>query len=162
MRPVRVNDMDWITSKIAIGNFVDAERICGSEVDAVLCLQAMCCRPERDDVDVLCVPLISGFGNDLRMLPLALKFIHDVVSSDRRMLVHYHAGRSRSVCVVARYFMVKESFTRQQALERIRTKRETYPVYEGPTQGFPKGSVGGGNQIALKGVRKEWEVSSPQ
>lgn len=54
--------MDWLTSHIAIGNFKDAQDG-ASEVDAILCLKPECCKG-RDDVEVLCVPLIDGSGNN--------------------------------------------------------------------------------------------------
>ncbi|WLQ16624.1 dual specificity protein phosphatase [Hahella aquimaris] len=97
-----------------------------SDVDAVLCLKEECCDEDNTDVDVLCLPLIDGRGNDKRLFNDAVDFIHDVVSSGDRILVHCHAGRSRSVCIVARYFMMKQGITSHQALSMISAKREIY------------------------------------
>lgn len=42
------------------------------------------------------------------------------------MLVHCHAGRSRSVAVVARYLIESQGMTQQAALVLIMQKREIY------------------------------------
>ncbi|CRI67812.1 hypothetical protein THIOKS1850012 [Thiocapsa sp. KS1] len=57
--------MDWITDQIAIGNFGDAVTL-PSDVDALLCMKSDCCDEGKEDVEVLCVPLVDGPGNDLR------------------------------------------------------------------------------------------------
>ena len=117
--------MDWITNKIAIGNFVDVKNL-KDEVDAILCLKPDCCDENSKEFDVLAIPLIDGAGNDKRLFEDAVQYITDVVSDGDRILVHCHAGRSRSVCIVARYFMVKDGLTRNQALTKIEEKREIY------------------------------------
>jgi len=118
--------MDWITDYIAIGNFIDAKDASKDEVDAILCVKPDCCSEDNIIFDVMCLPLVDGSGNDCRYLDDAVDFIDDVVSSGERILVHCHAGRSRSVCMVARYFMVKKGMTSHQAIEKIGTKREIY------------------------------------
>jgi protein-tyrosine phosphatase len=118
--------MDWITEHIAIGNFIDAEKTSKNEVDAVLCLKPDCCSEDNKNIDVMCLPLEDGAGNDRRYFNDAVDFIDDVVSSGERILVHCHAGRSRSVCMVARYFMMKMGMTSHQAIEKIEDKREIY------------------------------------
>jgi len=118
--------MDWISENIAIGNFIDAANASRNEVDAILCLKADCCSEDNHIFDVMCLPLVDGAGNDRRYLDDAVDFIDDVVSSGERILVHCHAGRSRSVCMVARYFMLKKGMTSHQALEKIEAIREIY------------------------------------
>ena len=79
---------DWITDQIAIGNFLDAESL-PDGVDAVLCLREDFC-DGRTDVDALCIPLFNG---------------PDGMGAGDCILVHCHAGRSRSVVVVTRFLM---------------------------------------------------------
>jgi protein-tyrosine phosphatase len=117
--------MDWITDQVAIGNYLDAATL-PPGVDAVLCLKEDCCDEGREDVEVLCVPLIDGPGNDPRGVREAVRFIADVVAAGERILVHCHAGRSRSVAVVARYLVDSRGMTRRAALELINAKREIY------------------------------------
>ncbi len=117
--------MDWITPQIAIGNFLDAQQV-SDEVDAILCLKEECCDEGRTDIDVLAIPLIDGRGNDRRQIEEAVYYIQDVVAAGERTLVHCHAGRSRSVSIVARYLMAAEGLTSCQALEKIGSKREIY------------------------------------
>jgi atypical dual specificity phosphatase len=118
--------MDWITENIAIGNFIDAQNASTVKLDAILCLKPECCDEYNEDFAVLCLPLIDGSGNETRDFDDAVDFIDDAVSNDERVLVHCHAGRSRSICIVARYFMIKHEMTSHEALERIKTKREIY------------------------------------
>lgn len=117
--------MDWITPQIAIGNFLDAQQV-SDEVDAILCLKEECCDECRTDIDVLAIPLIDGQGNDRRQIEEAVHYIQDVVAAGERILVHCHAGRSRSVTIVARYFMAAEGLTSDQALAKIESKREIF------------------------------------
>lgn len=119
--------MDWITDQIAIGNFLDAKSDnLTQRVDSILCLIENCCDEDHDDLDVLCLPLLDGLGNNPRYLAAAVEYIDDMVSSGDRILVHCHAGRSRSVCVGARYFMEFEGFSQVEALALIKSKREIY------------------------------------
>ena len=116
--------MDWITDHLAIGNFVDAQSL-PAGVNAVLCLREDCC-DGRTDVDALCLPLLDGPGNDPRDIEEALDFVREVVTAGQRILVHCHAGRSRSVVVVARYLMQSRGLTAQDALDLIASRREIY------------------------------------
>lgn len=118
--------MDWVTENIAIGNFLDARSSLTGQVDAVLCLNENCCDEADSHIDLLCVPMVDGPGNNPKAIDQAVDFIDAVVSSDGKILVHCHAGRSRSVCVVARYLMAAHRMTRHQALEAIARKREIF------------------------------------
>ena len=119
--------MDWITNNIAIGNYLDASvDDLAFQVDAVLCLKENCCNEDRTDVDVLCVPLIDGSGNNPRDIREAVQYVRDIISANERILVHCHAGRSRSVAIVARYLTETTGISRQAALDLISSKREIY------------------------------------
>ena len=117
--------VDWITEKIAVGDYVDAKEH-ETDVHANLCLKSECCDESNTSVDELCVPLIDGPGNRAEDIEAAKRFIHDVVSCDEKVLVHCHAGRSRSICIVAAYLMKYENYTRAQALSHIRGRKEIY------------------------------------
>ena len=116
--------MDWITDQIAIGNFADAREL-SAAIDAVLCLKHGCC-DDREDVDAICIPLVDGSGNSRIAVREAITYIHEVIVSGRRILVHCHAGRSRSVVVVARYLMEYQSLAARDALTLIAAQRGIY------------------------------------
>lgn len=119
--------MDWITDNIAIGNFLDArEAVVSRSLDAILCLKPECCDEGNEDFPILCIPLEDGAGNTKYAIDMALRFIHETVANDETILVHCHAGRSRSVCVVAAYLAKHGGYTRDSALALIRSKREIY------------------------------------
>lgn len=115
--------MDWITEHVAIGNFRDAEAVTAEQVDAILCLRPDCSCEERDDVDVLQVPLIDGPGNSRADVVEAVEFVRDCAGAGDRVLVHCHAGRSRSVCVVAAWLIAKTGRRRAEALHFVASRR---------------------------------------
>ncbi len=116
--------MDWISENIAIGNFVDAQNAAGC-VDNILCLKPDCCAG-CTDVNTTCIPLYDGKGNAPELYARAVRVVHRAVEKDETILVHCHAGRSRSVACVALYLMVTEGVPRDEALHRIASKREIY------------------------------------
>lgn len=118
--------MDWITENIAIGNIIDIKNISSRVFDSVLCLIENCCSEEEEEYDVMNIPLKDSSGNSSVSIKNAIDFIDDAVSYNEKILVHCHAGRSRSVCIVARYLMLKQGLTSQQALNIIGAKREIY------------------------------------
>ncbi len=115
--------MDWITPNVAIGNYLDVDA--STDVDWILCLKPGCCERRRDR-DVECIPLVDGPGNTPERLRDAVAFIEDVVGAGERVLVHCHAGRSRSVVVVALYLMRERGITAEGALEYIAERREIF------------------------------------
>ena len=125
--------MDWITDYIAIGNFVDAERP-DPTIGHILCLKPDCCKG-RTDVDVTCIPIVDGAGNNPYSYRRAVDDIKQWASAKKKVLVHCHAGKSRSVVVVARYLMETRDISRDEAIEIIARKREIY-LSEGIEEAF--------------------------
>lgn len=121
--------MDWITEHVAVGNFIDARDVTDADVDAILCLRPGCDCEERDDVDAVVYPLADGPGNRREDVLEAIDFVHGCVQTGERVLVHCHAGRSRSVCVVAAWLALHRGRTRSEALQMIADKR---PIYLSP------------------------------
>lgn len=116
--------MDWVSDQIAIGSFVDALVVVPGEVDAILCLKENCCNETDARFDICCISLTDGIGNDPHLVERAVDFINATISSGRRVLVHCHAGRSRSVCIIARYLAIQEHYSPEQAIARIRRVRD--------------------------------------
>lgn len=117
--------MDSVLPNLAIGNFVDAENPSLSEaIDAVICIRENCGCAAREDVSVISRPLVDGPGNRSSVIAEILDHLHDAVVHGDRVLVHCHAGRSRSVIVVARYLMATRAMTREQAIQAIASVRE--------------------------------------
>ena len=118
--------MDWITDYIAIGNYLDARQVTKEKVDAILCLKPNCCSEKSSIFEIASIPLKDGAGNDPRDIEEAVAFIDAIVSEKERILVHCHAGRSRSVGIVARYFMQVCGMSKEEALSLIKSKREIW------------------------------------
>ena len=115
--------MDWITDTIALGNVHDAARTTDADADAILCLRPGCACEERDDIDVEFIPLVDGAGNAAEDVHEALAFLRISAASNERVLVHCHAGRSRSVCIVAAWLMEDRGMGRAEALAYIEARR---------------------------------------
>jgi len=98
----------------------------GEHVDAVLCLKEDCCNEDGDYPIVRSVPLKDGQGNTKKSLDEAMDFIHDTIAHSEKILVHCHAGRSRSVCIVAAYLVKFCGYSRNDAFDLIKSKREIY------------------------------------
>ncbi|MCA8975320.1 MAG: dual specificity protein phosphatase family protein [Planctomycetes bacterium] len=122
--------MDWITDHIAIGNYLEAQDrdLLGRErIRSILGLDGKLrgVEPGSFGVDRLRVfDLIDGPGNDPRVFQLAVDCVRKFVRDAAPLLVHCHAGRSRSIVVVAGYFVAHLRSTRDDALARVTSKRE--------------------------------------
>ncbi|MFZ2279988.1 MAG: dual specificity protein phosphatase [Prosthecobacter sp.] len=121
--------MTFITDTIAIGNFVDAENRAAMEVAgirSILCLNGHFydCTPADCGVEALtCFNLRDGPGNAPWLFDRAVKIVGEYALKHPKLLVHCHAGRSRSVMVVASHLVRMNAWDLRQALALIHAKR---------------------------------------
>jgi protein-tyrosine phosphatase len=122
--------VDWITDEIAIGNGLEAQDTTLLKQHAfrsVLSLDGTL-TPERAGdlglVEVASYRLIDGAGNDMRLLRWAIQDLCRLAEEQAPVLVHCHAGRSRSVIVVAGYLMQVRGMEPEDALAAIADRRE--------------------------------------
>lgn len=121
--------MTFITDTIAIGNFIDAEDRAARDaagIRSILCLNGLFsgCKPEDCGVEALsCFNLHDGPGNDPYLFDRAVKFVGQHALHNPKLLVHCHAGRSRSVMVVACHLVRQNAWDLSQALAFIHAKR---------------------------------------
>jgi protein-tyrosine phosphatase len=122
--------MDWITDTIAIGNYLeaqDAELLGQASVRSVLSLDGSLTQQRADELGlerVVTTVLVDGPGNDLRVFRGAIESLTFLAGTKPPVLVQCHAGRSRSVAVVAGYLIVAQEMAPEQAIEQITAKRE--------------------------------------
>ena len=121
--------MDWITENVAIGNYLDAldaELLAAEGIQSLLCLDAN----HRPGVDITSIAkcetidLIDGPGNETHRFQRAVKVLIEFVEDHTPVLVHCHAGRSRSPLIVAGYLVVCEKLEPEAAVARVAEKRE--------------------------------------
>jgi atypical dual specificity phosphatase len=123
--------MDWITDQIAIGNYLeaqDASLLRQASISSVLGLDSTLRGKAPADLGlqaVEIVPLEDRPGNDPRLFRRAIHTLRELLREAPPVLVHCHAGRSRSVVVVAGYLMEAQGFDAEQALARVATRRDT-------------------------------------
>lgn len=123
--------MDWITETIAIGNRNEAhdghlrgQNGIRSLVSLDGSMKDELARALRYD-DWVCVSMVDGSGNDLTSLHKVVQALIDMVESSPPVLVHCHAGRSRSVTVVAGYLVKTRGWSVRVAYDFVASKRAT-------------------------------------
>jgi len=121
--------MDWITDQIAIGNYREAsdrELLRKESIASILGLTRTLAGLEPATLDLQEIevfPLEDGHGNDARIFRQAVEALVRLVRDAPPVLVHCHAGRSRSAVVVAGYIMKARQLNPEEALAYVGAKR---------------------------------------
>ena len=120
--------MDSITDKIWIGNYLDAKdqsALAETGIRSILCLDGCLAGATAQDAGVErveVVELIDGAGNPPEMFLRAVRLLSGLVVRHAPVLVHCHAGQSRSAAVVCKFFM-QQGDSLAEAMRRITSKR---------------------------------------
>src|SRR5690242_7947822 len=120
--------MDRITDNIWIGNYLDARDAkakASAGIRSILCLDgclagAMAEAMGVERIEV--VELIDGAGNPPERFLRAVRSLRELAAHHAPVLVHCHAGQSRSAAVVCKYFMT-EGDSLGEAMRRITSRR---------------------------------------
>lgn len=121
--------MTFITDTIAIGNFLDAQDHAALQeagIRSILCLNGLLSGLQPDDLGVeamTCFNFTDGSGNDPQLFDRAVKTVGQYAQQNPKLLVHCHAGKSRSVMVVASHLVRQHQWDLREALEFIQAKR---------------------------------------
>ena len=116
--------MNWITENVAIGSIMDVERA-AKECNAILSLVRLPAGVVLPvEIEHQLVEIIDGGGNSERNVRIAVDFINDFVRDGEKVFLHCHAGRSRSVVILAIHLMEFYGLSRGSALAKIQSKRE--------------------------------------
>jgi hypothetical protein len=124
--------MDWITDTIAIGNYFDAQDIELLKRGAIGSILGLTRALEGVDADALgvreirLVPLVDGGGNELSVFRHAVATLGGLLQTAPPVLVHCHAGRSRSAVVVAGHLMGTLAVDAVAALALVAARREIH------------------------------------
>jgi len=122
--------MDWITGTIAIGSRDEAHDALLREQNTFRGLVSLDGSLLDEGAqalgydDWLCVSMIDGPGNDLTLFRKIVQALIGMTDDSPPVLVHCHAGRSRSVTVVAAYLVKTRGWSARIAYDFIATKRE--------------------------------------
>jgi len=128
--------MDWITSKIAIGNIDDAVKLTmlrNSGISSILCLNGWPNNAANTHgINWHCIELIDGFGNEVTRLQEAICLL-DKLADDKlgSVLVHCMEGVSRSPLVVASYLADKHLRPFDECLNEISSVRKWVSLQPG-------------------------------
>lgn len=121
--------MDWITDRIAIGNYLEAQDAELVQREAIRGILGLLPQPEGfappGAIPFRRIPLIDGAGNDLFTFRLAVDTLATLLADAPPVLVHCHAGRSRSVAVVAGYLVLHGGMEPEAALALVTARRQT-------------------------------------
>ena len=121
--------MDQITESIWIGNHVDARdlaALAGAGIGSILCLDGCLAGATPESLGVgriEVVELVDGAGNPPERFLRAVRLLRELSTGHAPVLVHCHAGRSRSAAVVCRHFMLDHGDTLSAAMRRITRHR---------------------------------------
>jgi dual specificity phosphatase 12 len=122
--------MDQITEEIWIGNFNDARdqdalHRCG--IHSILCLDGCLAGTNPKELGVgriEVIELIDGRGNRPEVFLRAVEMLKLLKTRHSPVLVHCHAGQSRSAVVVCKFFMREEGQSLTDAMKRITAQRK--------------------------------------
>lgn len=121
--------MTFITDVIAIGNFTDAgdqTAMQAAGIRSILCLNGFLSGLQPDDLGVealSCFNFTDGSGNDPQVFERAVEIVGQYAQQNPKLLVQCHAGKSRSVMVVAGHLVRQHQWDLRQALQFIQAKR---------------------------------------
>ena len=121
--------MDWITDQLAIGNAEesrDTHLLRREGFHSMLSLDGSCGESlnRQDDVKiVITLDLIDGEDNSPSDLDVAIQSLEFLASAHPPVFVHCHAGRSRSVIVVAGYLARTLGLPPSEAIELVARRR---------------------------------------
>jgi len=121
--------MDQITNDIWIGNFNDAKDLAALKengIQSILCLDGCLVETKADELGVKwieVVQLIDGRGNRPEVFLRAVRILQQMKTKHSPVLVHCHAGQSRSAAVVCK-FLMKEGNSLAAAMKQITSRRK--------------------------------------
>jgi protein-tyrosine phosphatase len=122
--------VDWINNEVAIGNYLeaqDAALLKQHGLRSVLSLDGTLTANQATTLElseIASYRLLDGAGNDLRLFRVAVEDLGRLAASHPPVLVQCHAGRSRSVAVVAGYLMQRFEMEAEEAVAVIAARRE--------------------------------------
>lgn len=122
--------MDQITENIYIGNYRDAsdmEMLKENDIKSILALNGESNGEKAQEAGIIdtleIFDFIDGSGNDFRLYLDAVDTLKNLQEDFSNVLVHCHAGRSRSAVVVAGYLVQEKMYLPEDALDYIRKRR---------------------------------------
>lgn len=121
--------MDWITDAVAIGNFRearDAALLARHAFRSAVSLDGTLDAADAEALglaEVAAYRLIDGPGNDVRLFRRAVADLARLAAAHPPVLVQCHAGRSRSVAVVAGYLMGVRGVEPDKAVAAVAARR---------------------------------------
>jgi predicted protein tyrosine phosphatase len=122
--------MDWITDRIAIGNYLDAqdkENLQKEGIASIVSLDGSLAGRSPAELGVRKIAVVrlqDGPGNDPATFLKAVNSVARFVGETAPVLVQCHAGRSRSAVVVAGFFIKTRGIQPDEALRLVAEKRE--------------------------------------
>jgi hypothetical protein len=120
--------MDRITDSIWIGNHLDARdqpAKASAGIRSIICLDGCLVDAKAEDLGVErieVIELIDGAGNPPARFLRAVRLLRELAARHAPVLVHCHAGQSRSAAVVCKYFMT-EGDSLGDAMRKITSRR---------------------------------------
>lgn len=125
----------WLGDITSSENLVALDKYQISHILTILDYQPKCIDKNRTYLHIYAddLPSTDLITNEFNK---CFEFISQAIDKGQQVLIHCHAGVSRSATIAAMYLMRKYCLTRQQAIERIIERRRYWTVM--PNEGFLK------------------------
>jgi hypothetical protein len=126
----RVGSMDFIWNNIAIGNSLEArslDLLREHSIAAVLSLDGSLRGTRAEELGIRTLrafELADGPGNSIYVFRTAVDALVELAGTGERVLVHCHAGRSRSPVVVAGFLIKTQAMDPEAAMSFVAARRE--------------------------------------
>lgn len=117
--------MDQITSQIFIGDWLDGKDLVELKNNKISGILNVCPdnAAEGQALQYVFIPLGDGPGNNFKDFERAVFELDDMIKENMKVLVHCHAGQSRSVSVVASWLSWRGKVDLLSSLNFIAQKR---------------------------------------
>ena len=119
--------MDWITPQIAIANHIDVqnhELLRREKIKSIISLDGKKRTFPSTIEDHEVFNFIDGSGNSMQLFTRVIDLLADFVEDYSPVIVHCHAGRSRSASVVVGYYIKYHNMHVEEALDFVGQKRQ--------------------------------------
>jgi protein-tyrosine phosphatase len=122
--------LDSITNEIVVGDYLEAQNAACLRhhgIRSVLSLDGTLAENDAKRLGlemIVAIRLTDGAGNDIRVLQRAVESLGELVRSYPPVLVQCHAGRSRSIVVVAGHLAKSHNIEPVEAVALVAEKRD--------------------------------------
>ena len=119
--------MNWITPQLAIANHIDVQNhdlLLREKIKSIISLDGKKRTFPSTIEEHEVFNFIDGSGNSMQLFTRVIDILADFVDNYSPVIVHCHAGRSRSASVVIGYYIKYHDMQVEEAIDFVGQKRQ--------------------------------------